>query len=210
MKSMLTRGAFVFLSSLTLTLLSGCKVAEWFASGPHGAESETIGQPLPQSAINAGYLAGGPTLTNIQSAYQPQETATERAIRLSSENDQLRMAIADRDRQLTEWRQRYQSKERLLKRVESDLRESIADVEKASKRLDSWNNELAKLHAQTRNETEASAQAFETLSRQVENLLQHSERTLPSASTPTRPHKLDTKSTENEAETIFELPTQTP
>jgi septal ring factor EnvC (AmiA/AmiB activator) len=210
MKSMLTRGAFVFLSSLTLTLLSGCKVAEWFASGPHGAESETIGQPLPQSAINAGYLAGGPTLTNIQSAYQPQETATERAIRLSSENDQLRMAIADRDRQLTEWRQRYQSKERLLKRVEFDLRESIADVEKASKRLDSWNNELAKLHAQTRNETEASAQAFETLSRQVENLLQQSERTLPSASTPTRPHKLDTKSTENEAETIFELPTQTP
>jgi septal ring factor EnvC (AmiA/AmiB activator) len=210
MKSMLTNGTFVFLTSLTLTSLSGCKVAEWFASGPHSAESETIGQPLPQSAINAGYLAGGPTLTNIQSAYQPQETATERAIRLSSENDQLRMAIADRDRQLTEWRQRYQSKERLLKRVESDLRESIADVEKASKRLDSWNNELAKLHAQTRNETEASAQAFETLSRQVENLLQHSERTLPSVSTPTRPHKLDTKSTENEAETIFELPTPTP
>lgn len=210
MKSMLMPTTYVLLISLTLTTLNGCKVAEWFASRPHSAASEPIAQTNPQSSMNAGYLAGGPTLTNIQSAYQPQETATERAIRLSSDNNQLRVAIADRDRQLTELRQRYQSKERLLERVESDLRESIADVEKASKRLESWNNELARLHAQTRNETEASAQAFETLSRQVENLLQQSERTLPPVTAPTRQDESDSKSTGNEAETIFDLPTPTP
>lgn len=206
MKSTLTRGTLVFSVSLILLSFTGCKVAEWFACHPHSPESEPIAQSLPQSEMNAGYLAGGPTFTNVQSTYEAQETATERAIRLGAENDQLRMAVADRDRQLAEWRRRYESKERLLQRVESDLRDSIADVAKASQRLDSWNNELAKLHAKTRNETEASAQAFESLSRQVEHLLQQPKVALPSADSSAPPVIRDRDNSGNDPEPVSELP----
>jgi len=170
----LIRSSLLVLASLAIVSGSGCAISEWFASKPRRDTTVPRTDEFPER--NTGYLAGGPTFSNVHSAYQQGETATERAIRLRAANEKLHAAIAERERDLADWQQRYEAKEQLLKRVEAELRSAVADVKTSSQQLDAWQDELSKLYAKTRNETEASAEAFESLSRQVEALLRKTSR----------------------------------
>lgn len=186
MKMTLAHCSFVLLAALTLLACGGCKVSEWFAARPPSPQTPPLAQGRPNPERNAGYLGGGPTFSNVQAGYEPSETATERAIRLRAENERLHAAIATRDQQIADWQQRYETQQRLLKRVEGELQVAITGVKKSSQQLDQWQSELAKLYEKTRSETEASAQAFESLSRQVKSLLQRTghKSGLPDKSTP--------------------------
>lgn len=154
---------------LAMSSFTGCKVAQWFSSKPAAGRDPVASVPLP----NAGYLAAGPTFTNVQASYEPHETAVERALRLEADNEKLRQAIIDRDQRLQQLQQRVESKERLLRQIETELDQSIDDVSEASRQLELWNNDLKELHAKTRKETDANARALDTLSQRVEALLEH-------------------------------------
>lgn len=174
MNKTLIRGSLLVLLSVAIVSGSGCAISEWFASNPRRGATVPVTDQF--SERNTGYLAGGPTFSNVQSAYQQGETATERAIRLQAANERLHAAIAERERELADWQQRYEAKEQLLIRIEEELRNAVADVKTSSQQLDAWQDELSKLYAKTRNETEANAEAFESLSRQVETLLRKTSR----------------------------------
>lgn len=164
---------------LTAIGLAGCKAAEWFKSptGPRAAAAAGDHVAPP----NSGYLSAGPTFAEVQAAYQPQESAVERAIRLEDENKQLRRALVHRDREIGDLRQSLESKEKLLNRVENEIQESIEEVTLASQQLGTWSDEVSKLREQTRGETESNARTLETLSDRVEALVRQQQVATPSA-----------------------------
>lgn len=164
---------------LTAVCLGGCKAAKWFASptSPRvaGAAADHVAPP------NSGYLSAGPTFSEVQAAYQPHESAVDRAIRLEDENEHLRRALLNRDREIGDLRQNLESKGKLLNRVENEIRESIEEVTLASEQLGTWSAEVSKLRERTRGETEANARTLETLSHRVEALIRQQQVTAPAA-----------------------------
>ena len=144
------------IAMLMAFLGAGCQTATQCANlgtvtHPGDPDAEMV--PMPNAY---GYLHNGPVFAGTEFAGSPQETATEHALRLQKEIEQLGSTRAEMERQVQQLRTDETLKQQSLSRAEHELGMAHRELAAVRDELSRWRSDLSKLRGRLRN-SEAAA-----------------------------------------------------